>query len=92
MESQIKMMAASAEALHFLRKNTKVIDEEVLQHISDYITKEHIGDSNTKFAMIAAATETYKIFLKESKLSDKEILRKVMEKIPMILENMEIAN
>lgn len=91
MESKIKMMAAASVALDFLRRNAKVTDEELLQHISDYIVHQNIRDYSIKFGMIAAATETYNIFMKESKLTDKEILRKVMLKIPSIMENISVA-
>ena len=36
MESKIKMMAAATEALKFLRSNTKVTDEEVLQDVANF--------------------------------------------------------
>lgn len=89
MELKIKMMAAASSALEYLRSHKNVTDEEVLQHVSDFILDERIKDYNIKFGMIAAATETYKIFQKESaNLSDKEILRKVMLRIPEIIENM----
>jgi len=89
MEHKIKMMAASSEALQFLRRNSKVTDEELMQHIADYIVSQNIRDYPTKFGMIAAATETYNLYMKESNTSDKEILRKVMLKIPEILQNIE---
>lgn len=87
MESKIKMMAAATEALKFLRRNSKVTDEEVLQDVADFILTQNIRDYSTKFGMIAAATETYNIFTKEPNLSDKEILRRVMQKIPEIEQN-----
>jgi hypothetical protein len=87
MEHKIKMMAAASEALQFLRRNSKVTDEELHQHIADYIVSQNIRDYSTKFGMIAAATETYNIYMKESGIGDKEILRKVMLKIPEILQN-----
>jgi len=87
MEHKIKMMAAASEALRFLRRNSKVTDEEVLQDVADYIQNENIRDYNIKFGMIAAATETYNIFRKEPGLSDKEILKIVMQKIPEIEAN-----
>jgi hypothetical protein len=87
MESKIKMMAAASEALQFLRRNTKVTDEEVLQDVADFILTQNVRDYSTKFGMIAAATETYNIFRKESNISDKEILKRVMQRIPEILQN-----
>jgi hypothetical protein len=87
MEAKIKMMAAASEALHFLRRNSKVTDEELHQDIADFILRERVKDYSTKFAMIAAATETYNLYRTESNLTDKEILRRVMTKIPEIMAN-----
>ncbi len=87
MEGKIKMMAAASEALQFLRRNTKVTDEEVLQDVADFIASQSIKDYETKFGMIAAATETYNISRKEPNLTDREILKKVMQKIPEMINN-----
>lgn len=91
MEKKIKMMATASEALHFLRNNPNSIDEEIFQYISSYISNESIKDEDVKFGMIAAAAETSRIMRENPRLSDKEILKKVMEKIPRLLEDMELA-
>ncbi|MEM0465837.1 MAG: hypothetical protein QXW97_04030 [Candidatus Pacearchaeota archaeon] len=92
MEKKIKMIAAASEALKFLIAHPKSTDEEVIQYVTNFIMNEKIKDEDIKFGMIAAATETYKIFMQNSKMTEKEYLRKIMERIPIIIENSKSIN
>lgn len=89
METQIKMIAAATEVLQLRKQNPMAIDEDVFQHVSDHIEKEHIKEEKVKIAMIAAADETFKIARQNPKFSEKEILKQLMEKIPFIVERIE---
>ncbi|MGV8151456.1 MAG: hypothetical protein ACP5OG_00085 [Candidatus Nanoarchaeia archaeon] len=89
MEQNIKMIAAASEVLNYRKKDPTAIDEEIFQHISDFISAQGIKDQNTKRSMIAAASKAFDISRKNPNLTDKQILKQLMEEIPIILQNLE---
>jgi hypothetical protein len=89
MEDKIKMISAATQVLTFRKSNPLAIDEEIFQHVTDYIAQEGIRDEKTRRAMIATASRTFKLSRECPNLSEKEILKKVMEDIPEILTNIE---
>ena len=89
MKTKLRIIAAANEALKFLRKNPRAIDEELFQNVLVYIDEQDIDDEHVKFAILASVSELYKIFLRNQNLPDKEILKETILKIPLILENLK---
>jgi hypothetical protein len=90
MEEKIKMISAAAEIIEFRKQNPLAIDEEVFQHLLDYISKiEDIKNEKIKIYMVAAASKAFEISRKDPKLTEKEVLRKVMGEISNIILELE---
>lgn len=86
MEEKIKMISAASRVIKFRKQNPLAIDEEVFQHLLDYISE--MGDMKNekiKIYMVAAASKAFEISRKNPRLTEKEVLRTVMEDIPSIL-------
>ena len=86
MEEKIRMISAAAEVIESRKQNPLAIDEEIFQHLLDYISKtDDIKNEKIKIYMVAAASKAFEISRKDPKLTEKEVLREVMNEIPDIL-------
>lgn len=89
MDAKIKMISAASQVLTYRKSNPMAIDEEIFQHVSDYIASEGVKNEIVRRAMIATASKTYKLARENPKLNEKDILRIVMDEIPLILAEIE---
>lgn len=80
---KIKMISAVTEALMFKNKNQYASDEEILKHISKFVSSEK--NRLTKLAMIASASKALDIANKIKK----EIINKTLKELPSILKNID---
>ncbi len=87
MEKKISMIAAVSEALSFRKINKNVNHEDILSHISNFVsaTKEE----ETKLNMIAAAAKALTIIEREPQLDEKEIIGRVMQQISEISKTVD---
>lgn len=82
MEKKISMIAAVSEALSFRKMNPNANHEDVLSHISNFVSAKR--EEETKLSMIAAAAKALTIIEREPSLNEKEIINRVMQQIPEI--------
>jgi hypothetical protein len=89
MELKIKMISSATRILSFIKENPLAIDEEIFQHVSDYISEEGVKDEKIRRGMIASASRTLNLARKNQNLSEKEILKRIIEEIPSISANLD---
>ncbi len=82
MEIKIRMISSASRALDFVKENPFAIDEEIFQHISDYISDEDVREEKIRRGMIASASRAIYLARQNKNLSEKEILKIIMEEIP----------
>lgn len=90
MEKKISMIAAVSEALSFRKMNPNANHEDVLGHISNFVSDKR--EEETKLSMIAAAAKALAIIEKEPSLNEKEIINRVMQQIPEITKTIDEHN
>jgi len=85
------MISAATRVISFAKKNPQAIDEEVFQHVSDYIANEaKVRNEKIKIGMIAAASRAAKLARKNPTLPEKELLRQfITEEMPVLVEELD---
>jgi hypothetical protein len=81
----IGMISAASEALNYRKEHPAASNEQIMGHVSKFIAKER--DSSLKLPMVAAASKALTIAERAPDLSDKQIIGKVMNELPLLMDN-----
>ncbi|MBS3073576.1 hypothetical protein J4465_02165 [Candidatus Pacearchaeota archaeon] len=84
-EKKIKLaiMTASAKTLEYMKKNPKVSQEEVFQHVM----KIEKAKGEAKIGAMASVSKTHEYKEKNPGASDKEIMQRIMNESEEIIGN-----
>jgi hypothetical protein len=92
MEKEIKMISIVSEVFRQTDhlKNRKSLDrEQVLQNVTNLISRIRGIDESTKIAMVASASRTIDLIQERAFITEREAIQQMMRELPELVAKLE---